>query len=783
MCDCDGVGTDATGFALPAVGFDRWSNAALSTAVLSPYDLRLITGDAPQLATLRGMLRETPAQRVFVQDEKESWRTVAQVELTAIRLNRQNWQPARGRVAITTPGALTNFFAGQIVEVFGVLRLPKLAAAEGTFDYRKYLKELGIYYQLEAGSEQDWQIISSPAHPPLADRFRNWAREALAVGLPGEDESLRLEWALTLGWKPALTEEVSEPFVRAATYHIFAVDGLRMAIIFGIFFGLLRAMGLPRGMCGVMLIPLLWFYTALTGWPASAIRAAVMLSVVVTGWMLKRPTNLMNSLFAAALLILIWQPHQLFQAGFQLSFCVVLCMLLAMPILQEVWALIWAPDPLLPEYLQPRWRNFLRMPGRFVGGLVMTSFAAWLGSIPLVAYYFHILTPVSTPANLLAVPLCGLVLMSNFGSLIVASWFPGAALLFNHAGWFLMECIRVSSHWFARLPRGYFYVSEPTLLGGGLYYALLVAVLTGWLFRPAFRRWRFAGTGAAVAVWACFFWHDVWTTRLHVVPVNGGIAHYFDAPGIKDDLLVDCGSTNSVMFITKPFLRGQGVNRLNHLVLSHGDIHHVGGARLVAELFKIQKVCVSPARARSAAYRQLLKEFSQSPEKVRTLQRNDRLGAWTVLHPDASDHFARADDNALVLSGNLEGTRILLLSDLGEPGQQSLVERTADLRADIVITGLPVQPEALCDALLDKIQPRLIIVADSEFPVWERAGAGFSERLARRKTPVIYTRSAGAATITFHKNRWEVRTISGLRLKSENTSAKDSPSPGPEPRN
>src|SRR5689334_6310258 len=148
--------------------------------------------------------------------------------------------------------------------------------------------------------------MSSPAQRPLADRFRTWARQALARGLPAEDESLRLEWALTLGWKPALTEEVSEAFVQAATYHIFAVDGLRMAIIFGIFFGLFRALGLPRAVCGVGLIPLIWFYVALTGWPASAIRATVMLTIVIGGWVLKRPTDLLNSLLAAALIILTW---------------------------------------------------------------------------------------------------------------------------------------------------------------------------------------------------------------------------------------------------------------------------------------------------------------------------------------------------------------------------------------------------------------------------------------------------------------------------------------------
>src|SRR5262249_26320405 len=156
--------------------------------------------------------------------------------------------------------------------------------------------------------EEDWKVVSSPSRRPLADRFRDWARQALAAGLPVEDEALHLEWALTLGWKTALTEDVSEPFVRAATYHIFAVDGLRMAIIFGIFFSLLRALTLPRAVCGLLLIPIIWFYTALTGWPASAVRATVMLTIVIVGWVLKRPTDLINSLFAAAILILIWQP-------------------------------------------------------------------------------------------------------------------------------------------------------------------------------------------------------------------------------------------------------------------------------------------------------------------------------------------------------------------------------------------------------------------------------------------------------------------------------------------
>ena len=66
------------------------------------------------------------------------------------------------------------------------------------------------------------------------------------------------------------------------------------------------------------------------------------------------------------------------------------------------------------------------------------SFAAWLGSIPLAAKYFHLFSPVSTLANIIAVPLGTLALMSNLGALICGTWFPWATELFNHSAWFFM---------------------------------------------------------------------------------------------------------------------------------------------------------------------------------------------------------------------------------------------------------------------------------------------------------------------------------------------------------
>jgi competence protein ComEC len=370
-------------------------------------------------------------------------------------------------------------------------------------------------------------------------------------------------------------------------------------------------------------------------------------------------------------------------------------------------------------------------------------------------------TPVSTPANVIAVPLCALVLICNLISLLVASWLPALAQVFNCAGWFLMECIRVSSQWFADWPGACFNASAPGLFAIGLYYVILLAVLTGWLWQPRLRFVKTAALAIGLAGWAGLWWQQHSVTRLTILPVNGGVSVFLDAPRRKDSLLVDCGSTNSVEFLLKPFLRAHGVNRLPALVLTHGDLRHVGGVALLTNLFAIKTICASPVRFRSPVYRRFVNDLSTSPKRFRTVCRDDPLGRWTILHPDPEDRFSQADDNALVLLGSIHGTSVLLLSDLGRPGQSALLERHPDLRADILVTGLPVQPEAICNALLDAIRPSVIVVADSEFPAAERASVRLRQRLAQRRVPVLYTRSAGATTIEWRQHECRIHSING----------------------
>ena len=766
----------------PLICFTGWVNLAARTAVISPHDLRIMVGEQEEYVTLRGTLTDTPTQRVFVRDERESWRTHAVVEVAALR-RKDQWEPAFGSVAALTPGVLgRDFFAGQTVVITGVLRPPKGPAAEGLFDYRTYLRWHGIHHQLFVQTTNEWQLLvhsAQPCRPPFADRFFFWAQEILARDLPVEDEPLRLLWAMTLGWQTALTAEVSEPFMRSGTMHIFAISGLHIALIAGILVALLRVLRVPRGAVGVVAIPLIWFYTAATGWQPSAIRSTIMMTVVIAGWALRRPSDLLNSLAASGLIILIWQPEQLFQASFQLSFFVVLSIALLMPPFEQARQRLLRTDPLLPDELRPRWRRWLDPALHFITTSLATSLAAWFGSLPLIAYYFHLFTPGSIIANLLVVPVSSLALACNLGALVCGDWAPWLTALFNHSGWFWMRLMIVLSEWATTLPGAYFYLRPPTPWEFLLYYGLLLLTVSGWLFAPARRR----GSAVMVGVLAVA-WLGSWAlprAETRVTVLNGANAIFVAAPGRADDVLLDCGSESAAGFIVIPYLRGRGVNHLPQLLLTHGDTRHIGGTALVEKEFKVGHVLTSSVSARSAGYRQIIARLKRAPQRWRQVNEPDELGAWTIVHPRATDHFAQADDNALVLRGGLHGTRLLLLSDLGRAGQRAVLDRGTEVRADIVIAGLPTQAEPMGQALLEAIQPRLIIVQDQEFPASAKVSRKLRERLAQRGVPVLYTTEVGTVTIRIRPDGCEVATMNGrvLSLKNGSVTVLDSGPPSP----
>jgi competence protein ComEC len=747
----------------------------------SSNDLRQVFGTEPELVTIRGALSADPEHRVLEQDRRTRYRTTARVNCAEVERHGV-WQPTAGEVAISTTGFVADdFVTGTQVEISGVIAPPHGPIAQGLFDFETYLKWQRIFFVLRADSTNDWKLIRQPTGWNTAAvyrKFNAWARPTLQRGIP-EDENTRLLWAMVLGWKPGLTYEISEPFMRTGTLHIFAISGLHITLIAGMLVIALRFLRLPRNWAGGIAIPLIWFYTGATGWQASAIRSTIMSSVIIVGWMLKRPNHLLNSLAASAILILLWQPEQLFQPGFQLSFILLLSLaiwpgLSAPPwphvnyhlghseleefarkpkaslwtkILAKLFEVLTGRDPMLPEDLRPKWRQRLDpLVTRVLSG-VNISLASLVGSLPVVAYFFNMISFSSLFANLVIVPASSLALGSSMASLALSP-FP---YLPEIANWFSWEMMRFMV-WFCRELESvrwtYEHVETPGPVQIAAYYFLLLSILLNW------GRLRIVATAVAILALGARLWTEATTTSITLLPGSGVV--FVDAPWSKNDLLIDCGRDREAANLIKPFLKSRGVDRVPTILLTHGDVAHVEGYRRLAEEFLTRVTCTSRARSRSPKYRQILKDLEHSPARWRPVAAGDDIAGWRVLHPAPEDDFARADDEVVVLTKQIEGESIMLLSELGRMGQQKLLDSGCPLQTDIAVAGVPNDGQVLRPELTRAMQAKMILLAGND----AKAQRGFRE-LRARGVSVRATADQGAITIRAQRGRVTVSSGAG----------------------
>jgi beta-lactamase superfamily II metal-dependent hydrolase len=115
----------------------------------------------------------------------------------------------------------------------------------------------------------------------------------------------------------------------------------------------------------------------------------------------------------------------------------------------------------------------------------------------------------------------------------------------------------------------------------------------------------------------------------------------------------------------------------------------------------------------------------------------------------------------VVLRGDFNGVRVLLLSDLGRLGQRALLERETDLRADIVVTGIPTKEEPVSDDLLAAIQPQVVIVTSAWHPALEQASKELMARLKSGPWKSLFLHECGTVTLSFREEGCEVKATRG----------------------
>jgi len=265
--------------------------------------------------------------------------------------------------------------AGDFIVVNGNLDRANKALNPEEFDYQQYLWNKGIVWT-DYLYDDSYHVLPSKTRSYSfglwSIAISEWADRTFRDNIK-DDRSYGLVKAMLLGRRDDLRSDQVDDYTTSGTVHILSVSGMHVAIIFLVISMALRWMKRWKlGKYGYLItvIGLLCFYALVTGMPPSVQRATLMCIVFVIAEAFGRKQSSMNTLAISALLILVFDPHALYDVGFQLSFLAMSGIFL----LYEPIEVIWKPS------------NFLL---KYVWQITAMSFAAQLATFPLSLYYFH----------------------------------------------------------------------------------------------------------------------------------------------------------------------------------------------------------------------------------------------------------------------------------------------------------------------------------------------------------------------------------------------------------
>ncbi|MEG1501148.1 MAG: ComEC/Rec2 family competence protein, partial [Clostridiales bacterium] len=347
--------------------------------------------------------------------------------------------------------------AGDTVLVRGKLLEDNPYGNSNAFDYGQYLWRQGITGVISTLYNGEIVVKShgSRLNPSvLMGKLNNRLDKALDF-LPDQQKSY-VE-GVFLGKKSDLSFYDKKILTETGLLHAFSVSGLHIGYIV-LLIGFLLGRDQQKKLVFLLLsMGILFFYLFLVGFGTAVLRAFLMSLTVLLAQYFNEKSDMQTSLALVAVLMLLWNPALLFDAAFQLSFVSVLGM----------------------SYLMPVFSGFFPVKNYWTESLAITFSASW-AIMPLIAYYFYLLSFSSWLLAPLVLVLIGLVVMISFVAAFLAIFSITLAVLPLYACGFLMDMVIKLCYLAADLPLSWISIGKPPLYILAIYYFLLLLIPLFW---------------------------------------------------------------------------------------------------------------------------------------------------------------------------------------------------------------------------------------------------------------------------------------------------------------
>lgn len=732
-----------------------------------------------------------------------------------------DWQaPVRGGLRMTVfahPGeSLPRFRCGETIQATLRLRTPDRYLDPGAWNYPAYLAGHGVFVlgSADAGKLLGGGAQSTPSFACLATAAQTWAAgrlDQIAASLAGlhrlptalqfTPQDSGILSAMLFGDRTRLQHNLRTAFERTGSFHLLVVSGLHITILIGLIFWLARKMRFGPGMATLAAIALAIPYAFLTGFAPPVQRALWLSAVYLVSRLIFRERAALNAIGIAALGVLILRPAALFDTSFQMTFLAVLVIAgVALPITDTAVAPylrgLRLPRQLsLDPFLPPRvaqMRVSLRMlvyglrplTGTRMAWALPFSTARWalrftealiiallveLAMILPMAMNFHRITLAALPANLLGLPLLGLLLPLAMLTFLIGCISPVVAAPLAVMTAAVLHAVSWLIHFFGKLSIAGLRTPDPPLWAVLLFAGLWMLAL--WTVRIS-QRWKLI-TVAAVTIASLLVLYPA-PPLLHkgvlevtAIDVGQGDSLLVVTPDGRT-LLVDAGgpiggerSATSQFDIgedvVSQYLWHRRIRRLDAVALTHAHSDHMGGMPAILRNFHPLTFWVGH-NPPIPDYEALLTLAAQEKIPVRAMAAGMVFPFGEtrvrVLAPAADYHPGdrASNDDSLVMRIRYDKTAVLLEGDAEAPVEQEMVSSGEPLNAGLLKVGHHGSSTSTTPPFLAAVHPEYAIISAGRHNPFGHPRVPVLDELAEAHVRVYRTDTLGFSSFLLNGN-------------------------------
>ncbi|WP_458412435.1 DNA internalization-related competence protein ComEC/Rec2 [Schinkia sp. CFF1] len=596
---------------------------------------------------------------------------------------------------------------GMSCKLSGKLETPNPARNFYGFNYQQFLHYKRIHWIFTPDSFRPLDCQSSSSMKFLLQKWR--ASELTYIKEHFPENSIGFVQALIFGDRQEISPTIEEDFQQFGLVHLLAISGSHVVLMVAVIFYIFVRLGLTREKAFLLLIVLLPFYMVLAGGSPSVVRACLAALLVLGAMQFKLRFHPLDALSFVFLLMILVEPYYITDIGFQLSFLVSFSLIVSAYTIMKIYESYWQQ-------------------------LFIVTMIAQISSLPLVLLYNFEISLVSLPLNLIFVPLVSIIILPvSIVSLFILYVSKTLAIIplsiLSTIIDFSIKILDLTKN-LSTFALAFGKPEEWLLL---VYYVVIIYFFISWEKHKRMLKAK----RALLLLLLVFVYH--WFSpyisnegKVTMIDVGQGDSILIELPFRKAVYLIDTGGI--VNFSEKkewqqrkkkfevgediitPLLKAKGIRSIDKLILTHGDLDHIGGTEAVLNHFNVKEIITNNKKNESSKSKEEIQLYRLMDEKnipIKEVKTGDfwKNGDFTfyILGPIGNEDSQ--NNQSIVLYTTLGGKRWLFTGDLEKEGESQLLRRFPNLQTDFIKIGHHGSNTSTSTAFLEQLNPKLALIS------------------------------------------------------------------------